>query len=178
MKFFFCDLETTGLYATHDLILEAAFIITDENLEELTAQQCVVSFEKGAVARAIRDPKVLEMHTKNGLIKDCEGPRSNGLYQIEECMVSAIASTCDSEEKPMLAGSSVHFDRDFIRFRMPRLNTMLHHRHFDVSVLQTGADLWAPEMVYIGGESRHRAMPDIRHSLDKARHYKRNLYVA
>ena len=177
MKFFWFDCETTGLFAPYDLILEVAFIITDENLEELTAQQYVVSFDKGAPACAIRDPKVLEMHTKNGLIKDCEGPLGNGLYQIEEWMVRAIMMTCD-DERPMLAGSSVHFDRTFIKHRLPTLDAMLHYRHFDVSVLQTGAEMWAPEMVYISGEVAHRAMADVRYSLEKARHYKRKLYVA
>jgi oligoribonuclease (3'-5' exoribonuclease) len=40
------------------------------------------------------------------------------------------------QEPLVLAGASVHFDRGFIRAHMPRLNTELSHRHFDVSTLR------------------------------------------
>jgi oligoribonuclease len=176
MKLLWCDLETTGLFAENDMILEVAGIITDENLVELYAQSYVVSV---AAECAIRDPKVLEMHTKNGLIEACnDASKSFALFQIEEWLVRDIIMVC-AGERPMLAGSSVHFDRTFIRRHLPMVNELLHYRHFDVSVLQTGAELWAPEMVFAdGGPVAHRAMADVRHSLDKARHYKRKLYVA
>jgi oligoribonuclease len=177
MKLLWCDLETTGLFAENDMILEAAVVITDENLVELWSNQWVVYVP--GVSAAIRDPKVIEMHTKNGLIEACRSEATSvHSFMIEEQLVKVIKHECEGE-RPMLAGSSVHFDRTFIRRHLPKVNELLHYRHFDVSVLQTGAEMWAPEMVFAdGGPVAHRAMADVRHSLDKARHYKRKLFVA
>jgi oligoribonuclease len=177
MKLLWCDLETTGLFAENDMILEAAVVITDENLVELWSNQWVVYVP--GVSVAIRDLKVVEMHTKNGLIEACKNQETaRHQYEVETHLVNAIRMVCD-DEKPVLAGSSVHFDRTFIRRHLPMVNELLHYRHFDVSVLQTGAELWAPEMVYSSGAPvAHRAMADVRYSLEKARWYKRKLFVA
>jgi oligoribonuclease len=115
-----------------------------------------------------QDLFVQTMHTENSLLKDME---YFGTILIEDAE-DQILELLDKHElgKPILAGSSVHFDRSFIRNWMPRLDRRLSHRHMDVSAIRMFFDSVGYHSV--GEKTRptmHRALEDTQDSY--------NLYV-
>jgi oligoribonuclease len=61
---------------------------------------------------------------------------------------------------------------------MPEIESFLHYRSIDVSTIKELARRWKPELLTsappkVGG---HRAMDDIKESLEELRHYKKYLF--
>ena len=81
------------------------------------------------------DPFVFDMHTKNGLLVDC-ARSSLTLAQIEDDLLDIVPEVEDKEERPILAGSTIHFDLGFVRAHWPRLAARLSHRCYDVSAIK------------------------------------------
>ena len=170
MKYLWIDLETTGLDPKRGAILEFAAIATGSDLVAMDIMGGVLKFELGLDDFAI-DKFVLDMHTRNGLWVDCR----HGLLNTEAMdeVLSALIDVHEWEErKPILAGSSVHFDRGWLAEHCPRMERKLHHRHFDVSVLKMAMrDAIAKSTFGVESESRHRAASDLEHSLQVARDF-------
>ena len=73
----------------------------------------------------------------------------------------------DKDERPTLAGRTVHFDLGFIRHHMPRLAARLSHRVYDVSAICLFCEsLGMPRLKK--GEA-HRASEDVLESVEHAR---------
>lgn len=59
---------------------------------------------------------------------------------------------------------------------MPQLEAHFHYRHIDVSTLKELASRWAPQAAAgVKKGSSHRAMDDIRDSINELRHYRTHL---
>lgn len=82
-----------------------------------------------------------------------------------------------------LGGSSVHFDRTWLRAHMPELEYLFSHRHMDTSCFTEEAKRQAPETYRRRPgldkqgkpQSLHRALCDIRMSIETMRYYRRNI---
>jgi oligoribonuclease len=77
-----------------------------------------------------------------------------------------------------LAGSSVNFDRMFIKKHMPRFYEYIGHRTIDVSSVAQLAKIW-DEDIYTNRPVKkklHRARPDIIESIEELKYYKENLF--
>jgi oligoribonuclease len=135
MKLAWLDLETTGLDEKSCSILEAAVCMAEftDPFTVLSRYQRVLYFFPDKVSSF--DPYVVEMHTKNGLFKECANSYYN-VASVEQELLQIIPDIADKDEKTTLAGSSVHFDHKFIATYMPVLNRRLSHRHYDVSALK------------------------------------------
>lgn len=138
MKLIWIDLETTGLRAGFDTILEVAF--AEAPLEDPFTigpiQHFVIGVpDAGAIGRLF-DPYVHEMHTKNGLFEDCRKSKTY-LADVELALTHVTEPTsADKEELPILAGASVHFDAKFLAKAFPALEGRLSHRFYDVSAIK------------------------------------------
>lgn len=177
------DLETTGLDPSLETILEIAIVITDDALVELAHLRADTNEAKFRALSAL-DPYVQNMHMQNGLW--CESLASQATLAevdvrcaawLREWFGDAIAAP-QSKDRPKMAGSSVHFDRDFMRVHMPRTFALFSHRIYDVSSINEFAQR-AVHSVYEGrprdAGTVHRAMPDILHSINVGRHYAASL---
>jgi len=165
--FLWCDLETTGLDPSRDSILEAAFTLTNNRLDVIWNEDFVIGYV-GLVA----DKFVQEMHTKNGLLAEC-AKSEDSIDFVDGFIARRLEASIAEWHELILAGSTVHFDRSFLR-RTKKIDALLNHRHLDVSVFKTAAR--ASGISYPttldGGASAHRARPDIEHSITLFRHWR------
>ena len=79
-----------------------------------------------------------------------------------------------------LCGNSIATDRGFLNRDMPLLDEHLHYRMIDVSSLKELAKRWFPR-VYQSQPPKglaHRALADIRESVQELEFYRRTLFVA
>lgn len=167
------DLEMTGLDVDKDAILEIATVITDLDLNVL---------DEGPVL-AIQHPeeRLEQMDDWNRTHHS-----SSGLWQrvveSEVCLEEAEAVTLefvskhvDPQQSP-LCGNSIWQDRRFLARHMPTLERYLHYRVIDVSTLKELARYWAPRIFnQVKKEGTHRALDDIRESIEELRLYRENL---
>lgn len=164
------DCETTGLDPRNDKLLEVAVILTDGQLQERAVFGSVLAFDK-----PIQNDWVRNQHTQSGLVEACQGSRKS-CEAVDLALCDWLQNHGVPEKAGVLAGSSIHFDRGFIREHLPRLDAVLHYRMVDVSSFNEVAMRFAPD-VYAARPNvpkekiAHRALPDIRHSIAVLRHY-------
>lgn len=164
-KYLFLDLETTGLDPEDHAILECAAVAVDSNLVALDQFSMVLHFDVSF--RDAIEPVVLDMHDVNGLWSECRRS-ADGWPELLTAIFDMIARFLWDEGEPILAGSSIHFDRSFLREHLPSVVASLHHRMLDVSSLKMlRKDAGAPDMPK--GDEPHRALPDALYSLEQAR---------
>jgi oligoribonuclease len=158
-RFFWIDLEMTGLDDIADAILEVAVVITDLNLKPLEEFHRVV----------FQPPHVLER--MNSWCKKTHGDSgltaaiATGapLSQIETELIEFTRRHFDSKERIVLAGNSVGNDKRFIDRHMPEFAKMLHYRLIDVSSFK---EIFR-EKFHLGFDKKnaHRATDDIYESI-------------
>lgn len=194
------DIETTGLEESQNVILELGIILYNEKFEEID------SFEEGVVddmtlshldwleKMAAAEPHnkgiepfkgariVYEMHVDNGLINQIRGAYAEG-YRASLAEVSHRATDWLRSHNiartlnclPMM-GSSIGFDRAFIKRQMPILNDAFHYRNKDVSTIKNMVkDQWPELAARVSQETQpsagHRVLSDCRDTMAEYRFY-------
>ena len=78
-----------------------------------------------------------------------------------------------------LCGNSIGTDRRFLAKQLPEVEEFLHYRSIDVSTLKELARRWYPDAYAAAPEKAggHRALDDIRESLEELRYYRDALFV-
>lgn len=167
------DLEMTGLELDRHVIVEAAALITDADLNIIgEGVDLVVHATPEQLAEM--DDFVTTMHTSSGLLEEIKASTVS-LREAEDAVLALIAQHCDPEHPAPLAGNSIATDRSFIRDQMPRLDKALHYRMVDVSSLKELSRRWAPR-VYFNQPDKgmaHRALADIVESIRELDYYRR-----
>ena len=166
MQLAYLDLETTGLDPSRDVVLEIAVSLADLSspFDARPAYHAVLRYN--ADASGALDPFVREMHTKNGLLAECLRGRDD-FAKVEEELLALVPEVADRDERPTLAGSSVHFDHAFLRVHMPELAKRFSHRHYDVSAVKLFCrSLGMPKLPRA---EAHRAREDVLESIAHAR---------
>lgn len=182
------DLETTGVDANADPILEIGLVVTKASapFEQLASRSIIIRPPGDSWTHRF-NPVVLEMHVRNGLLAD--------VFDGGASMAEAVEDLCDVFDgigKPhdfVLAGSGVaHFDRRFIDAQMPALSKWLRYYTVDVGVLRRslvaiGLGSVVDEAAAVAGASfgdtkPHRGFADIVLHLDEMRFYAERLAAA
>ena len=172
------DLEMTGLDPTRNTIVEIATLVTDDDLE-IIAEGPDLVVHQDADALSLMEPIVRDMHTRSGLLAAIEA----STITLEEAGAQTLAflkeHVPDARTVP-LAGNSIGTDRRFLAAYLPEIEDWLHYRCIDVSTVKELAKRWYPDAVAAAPDKRggHRALDDIRESLEELRYYRGALFRA
>ncbi|MCX5744671.1 MAG: oligoribonuclease [Proteobacteria bacterium] len=84
-----------------------------------------------------------------------------------------------AKDRPVLCGNSIHQDRRFVQRYMPALEKRLHYRMVDVSSIKELARRWYPAVLEKQPKKKdaHRALDDIRESIDELRFYRAHVFA-
>ncbi|MGI9272302.1 MAG: oligoribonuclease [Woeseiaceae bacterium] len=167
------DLEMTGLDTANDSIIEIATIVTDKNLNEL-AEGPVVAVRQTESTMNAMDEWNTRWHGESGLVERVLKSDANA-EDAERQTIEFLRDWVASGASPM-CGNSICQDRRFLAREMPELEGFFHYRNLDVSTLKILAQQWAPAVAKgFKKESTHRALADIRDSIDELIWYRDNL---
>ncbi|XP_011640860.1 probable oligoribonuclease isoform X1 [Pogonomyrmex barbatus] len=169
------DMEMTGLEVDKDHILEIACIVTDEKLNIISEELNIVIHQSDIILENM-NAWCKENHKKTGLI---EKSRSSTITieEAENIVLNFLKKYTEKDSCP-LAGNTVYMDRLFLYKYMPSVNNYLHYRIIDVSTVKELVKRWNPD-VYKSiprKRLRHRALDDIRESIDELKYYKRHIF--
>ncbi|HEX5062161.1 MAG TPA: oligoribonuclease [Kofleriaceae bacterium] len=172
------DMEMTGLDPDRERIIEVATILTDGQLNEIATGPELVIHQSDEILAAMDDWNKSH-HGASGLT---ERVRTSTVTdaQAEQQTIEFINAHVPAKDRPVLAGNSIHQDRRFIRRYMPALEKRLHYRMVDVSTIKELARRWYPQLIakQKAKKETHRALDDIRESIDELRFYKQHVFIA
>ncbi|MBA3456175.1 MAG: oligoribonuclease [Deltaproteobacteria bacterium] len=171
------DMEMTGLDAAKERIIEIATIMTDGQLNEIAVGPELVIHQADDVLAAMDDWNK-KHHGGSGLVDRVKASTiTDG--DAEAQTLAFITAHVGPKERPVLAGNSIHQDRRFIRRYMPTLDARLHYRMVDVSTIKELARRWYPQITAKQPQKNdsHRALDDIRESIDELRYYRANVFA-
>ncbi len=170
------DCEMTGLDLRADALIEVALLVTDAELH-------IVGDGVDVVIKPPREaldhmPEVVHaMHTTSGLLDEL--PSGLALAEAEELLLAEVKKFIPDAGKAPLCGNSIATDRGFLARDMPALDHHLHYRMVDVSSIKELARRWYPRVYFASPQKKggHRALADIRESIEELRYYRAALFV-
>ena len=167
-KLLWVDLEMTGLDVDQDVIIEVAAEVTDFDFNVIARYEACVQHP--------RDVVVERLHA-NTWYNDFPANRDEFIDKLDAAVPSeqveqeliALVKEHFGDEPAILAGNSIHNDRNFIKAGWPSLDGVLHYRMLDVSSLK----------IYMQGKhgiefdkaKSHRALDDIHESIAELQYY-------
>jgi oligoribonuclease len=134
------DLEMTGLDAQADVILQAALIVTDPQLNVLEEFVCDIWQPDSLLERMV--PFVREMHETTGLTERVRKSKVD-LMVAERKLLERVAGWCTYPA--ILCGNTIGQDKRFVDRWMPGLAGYLSYRTLDVTSLKLLAKTWYGE---------------------------------
>lgn len=167
------DLEMTGLDPARDVIIEAAVLITDSELN-IIADGPDFAIHRSEDELSVMNAWNRRTHHGSGLIKRVRASDVT-IDQAEEQVLEFVQAWTVEGQAP-LCGNSVHQDRRFLYEEMPRLIDWLNYRIVDVSTVKELAARWYPNLEPFVKQERHRALDDIRESIDELRWYRQQIF--
>ncbi|KAA0976491.1 oligoribonuclease [Paeniglutamicibacter gangotriensis] len=175
-KIVWIDCEMTGLSLESDALIEVAVLVTDAELNILGEGVEVVIKPPAAALEQMGD-FVRNMHITSGLITELDAGLEMDAAQ--KIVMDYIRSFAPEPNKALLAGNSVGTDKNFLARDMPEVVDHLHYRILDVSTLKELARRWYPRVFFQAPAKtgNHRALGDIRDSIDELKYYRATLMV-
>ena len=167
----------TGLDPELHTIVEIAVLITNDDLEPVATGPDLVIHQPAEVLDRM-DDTVRAMHTDSGLVDEIKSS-SVTLAEAGAAVLAFLREHIDEPRTVPLCGNSIGTDRRFLARHLPEVEDFLHYRSIDVSTVKELARRWQPS-VYDGAPDKaagHRALDDIRESLEELRWYRRAGFV-
>lgn len=171
------DLEMTGLDVERHRIVEIACIVTDSDLTLLDdGIDIVIHQDEDAMAQM--DDFVRKMHTKSALLPAI-GASTVGVDEAQARTLEYVRAHVAAAGTAPLCGNSIGTDRRFLDRYMHELDTFLHYRSVDVSSLKELCRRWYPAIYpkRPGKSEQHRALDDIRESIEELKFYRERLFI-
>ncbi|KAK0547025.1 Phosphatidylinositol 3,4,5-trisphosphate-dependent Rac exchanger 2 protein [Tilletia horrida] len=151
------DCEMTGL-TEKDRILEIACIITDGELVPVdSGVQYVIQTEKKYLDAM--GPCVAKPHD-----------------HVRAAILCYVYDRVPNVKQACLAGNTVHADKVFLEREFPELIEHLSYRIVDVSSIKELAARWYGKAAIPMKKSEHRALSDIKGSIEELKHYRKTIF--
>ena len=169
------DLEMTGLSPQNDRIIEIATIVTNIHLSIVAEGPELVVHQSDERLDGM-DAWNKKTHGESGLIDQV---RASDIDEEEaERRTLAFLRRYATKQRSPLCGNAICQDRRFLDRYMPQVSAYLHYRHVDVSTIKELAKRWRPDLTSNQTKnSRHRAMDDIRDSIQELRVYRDSFFL-
>ncbi len=167
----------TGLDLKTDALIEVAALVTDSDLNVL-GDGIEVVIKPPAAALNQMGEFVRTMHENSGLLPLLDDGLE--MAEAEEQVLDYIRQHVPEPRRAPLAGNTIGTDRAFLARDMPELEAHVHYRNVDVSSIKELARRWYPRAYYNtpAKTGNHRALADIRESIEELRYYREALFVA
>jgi len=167
-KLLWVDLEMTGLDPLEDVILEVAAEITDFDFKTLASYEAIVKQPKDIVVERMQKNIWWKEYPENrdSFVNNLNNGKPS--QQVQQELTDLIKEQF-GDEPAILAGNSIHNDRNFIKQWWPELDLKLHYRMLDVSTLKIL--MQAKYDVPFEKKEVHRAFDDIQASIAEMQHY-------
>jgi len=175
-KLVWVDCEMTGLSLESDALIEIAALVTDYDLNILgEGVDLIIKPPQEALDQM--NEVVTQMHTTSGLLEELDAGIT--VREAEEQVLEYVRQYSPEPRKTPLAGNSIGTDRAFLARDMVELESWLHYRVVDVSSIKELARHWFPRAYFAAPEKggAHRALADIRESIDELRYYRRTVFT-
>jgi oligoribonuclease len=158
----------TGLDAEADVILEIAAEVTDFDFNILESYAALIKQDRAVVEQRLQlNPWWQKFPTsRDGLLQKLD--EGQPLQAVEQQLMQLVTKHFPNE-LAILAGNSIHIDRQFIKQYWPEFDAKLHYRMLDVSAFKIlmqgkyGVVAQKPEV--------HRAYDDIHASIAELQQY-------
>ena len=167
-KLLWVDLEMTGLDPAQDVILEVAAEVTDFDFKTLASYEARIRQKRDTVIKRMQKNiwwKEYPANRDEFLQKLDEG---KSLDEVEQELIALVGEQF-KEEPAVLAGNSIHNDRNFIKQWWPMLDLKLHYRMLDVSSLKVF--MQGKYGIEFEKKEVHRAFDDIQASIAEWQYY-------
>jgi oligoribonuclease len=166
------DIETTGLSPQTDAIVELGIMITTTDLAPVEHRSWII--ETNPRLLDTMDPKVREIHQQSGLLTSLLVGNVDGNLTQVELEAWGFLQSRNVENLP-ICGSSVHFDRAFLKQHMPKLESIFHYRNIDVSTMKNLWELYWSKRNWSDKPpvpmKRYRVIDDINDSIKELHYY-------
>ena len=173
-KLIWLDLEMTGLDPDSERIIEIATIVTNYDLTgEIEGPNLVIKQPKEFIIN-MDEWNVLH-HNESGLVDSLKVTKTTE-QDAEKETLNFLKKHSTKGQSP-LCGNSISHDRRFLNRYMPELASFFHYRNIDVSSIKELVKRWQPKLLNgVLKASSHRALSDIKESIEELRYYKRNIF--
>ncbi len=168
-KLLWVDLEMTGLDPTNDVIIEIAAEVTDINFKTLANYEARVKHDREKLTALFEaNPWYRDTMHENmeDFLKTLDSAKPSD--QVESELIDFVTQNFGNEPA-VLAGNSIHNDRNFIKFWWPKFDDKLHYRMLDVTswklIMETKFN------VSFEKKQTHRAFDDIQASVAELQYY-------
>ncbi len=160
------DLEMTGLQVNENVIIEVAALVTDLDFTEIAHYEAVVQQPQKFLDQM--DDWNQKHHKDSGLLAKIPHGKSPDLVENELISLARLYFP-DPKDRPILSGNSIAQDRLFIDRYFKKFAELLHYRMLDVTS-------W--KIIFqnkfkkdFKKKEQHRALDDIRESVEELKHY-------
>ena len=168
------DLEMTGLDTQRDYIIEIATIVTDKDLNILGEGPNLIIHQIDEVMNNMDDWNT-NQHARTGLTEEVRISTINEI-QAESDTIKFLEEYAFKGESP-LCGNTICQDRRFLARCMPKLEAFCHYRNLDVSSIREVGKRWFyDDMDSFKKHGNHRALGDIRDSIEELKYYRKTIF--
>ena len=166
MKFFWLDLEMTGLDVDKEVIIEVAAIVTDNKLEALETYHSIVKQPQEYIDRM--DDWNKKTHGESGLTALI--PTGQDPANVENDLLKLVEKHFTPKDRIILAGNSIGQDRLFVNKYFKRFAERLHYRMLDVTSFKIVFNNMF-QISYAKKQTKHRAIDDVQESINELKKY-------